>query len=394
MTLLKPEGDVPMSWQKTPVKYQKMRFIADWLSGEYTVTALCLRYQISRQCGYELIKRYQDEGEFAFEERSRARHKHPNQTSHELIQIILNTKHRFQTWGPLAIKAWLEKERPHYAWPASSTMGDILKRHGLVKKRYMKRRVPAYTEPLKTCVAPNQSWSADYKGQFRMKNQRYCYPLTVTDNFSRYLFCCDGFEKIEGEKAIHSFEKVFYEYGMPEVIRTDNGYPFASTAVGGLTRLSVWLLKLGILVERIEPGCPQQNPRHERMHRTLKAGINLNTKTTLAEQQTWFDDFRKEFNEQRPHQALQMKRPAEVHQYSLRNYPVTLPEVTYPDRFLIRKVKTNGEIKYAGKRYFISEILHGESIGLEMIDQDRAIVYFAKQKLGIIDSKLNKITRP
>jgi len=383
-----------MSWQKPPVKHQKRRFISDWESGEFTVTSLCQRYQISRQCGYELINLYKQEGELAFEERSRARHTHPNQTSDELVQIILNTKRRFQTWGAIPIKAWLEVKMPQIKWPASSTIGDILKRHGLVKKRLFRRRVPAYTEPLKTCTAVNQIWSADYKGQFRMRNERYCFPLTITDNFSRYLLCCDAFEKIEVKGAIKSFEKVFYEYGLPEDIRTDNGFPFASTAVGGLTRLSIWLLKLGIGLERIEPGCPQQNPRHERMHRTLKSGINLNIQKNILRQQEWFDLFRKEFNEERPHQGLSLSRPAEVHRQSNRNYSPKLEEVSYPNEFLIRKVRTNGEIKFAGKKYFISEILHGEPIGLEMIDEERAIVYFAKLKLGIIDAKLNKITRP
>lgn len=394
MTLLMKGESVPMSWQKSSVKYQKMRFIADWLGNEYSVSALCRRYQISRQCGYELINRYQEEGELAFEERSHARHNHPNQTPQAITQIILETKHRFLTWGSVAIKAWLENKYEDQNWPAASTIGDILKKHGLVKKRYPKRRVPAFTEPLKDCSAPNQVWSADYKGQFRLANQQYCYPLTITDNFSRYLFCCDAFEKIDAKKAIKSFEKIFYEYGMPDAIRTDNGYPFAGTAIGGLSRLSVWLLKLGVLPERIEPGCPQQNPRHERMHRTLKAGINLNTKASIKEQQKWFDHFKKEFNEQRPHQALGLKRPAQIYQHSLRSYPTEIPEIFYPNHFLIRKVRTNGEINYFGKKYFVSEILHGEPIGLEMIDEDRAIVYFAKLKLGIIDSKLNKINRP
>lgn len=383
-----------MPWSKTPVKYQKMRFIADWLSDEFSFSDLCNRYQISRQCGYELVNRFQMEGELAFEERSHARHIHPNKTSEEIIQVILNTKHRFQTWGPIAIKAWLEDEYDELAWPAASTIGDILKKHGLVKKRYPKRRVPAFTEPLKNCLAPNQVWSADYKGQFRMANKLYCYPLTITDNFSRYLFCCDAFERIDVKKAIKSFTKVFYEYGMPDAIRTDNGFPFAGTAIGGLSTLSVWLLKLNILPERIDPGCPQQNPRHERMHRTLKAGINLNIKSSLQEQQKWFDQFKKEFNEQRPHRALDLKRPAQIHERSLRAFPTNIPEVIYPDHFMIRRVRTNGEIRYFGKKYFVSEILHGEPIGLEMIDEDRAIVYFARLKLGIIDAKLNKISRP
>jgi transposase InsO family protein len=383
-----------MPWQKTPTKIQKMRFISDWLGQEFSMSHLCTRYKISRQSGYLLAKRYEEEGEAAFIERSHSRHTHPNQTPTKLIELILETKQRHLDWGPVTIQAWLKRNKPNLSWPAVSTVGDILNRHGLVKKRYPRKHTPAHSEPLRDCNAPNKVWSADYKGQFKMKNQRYCYPLTITDNFSRFLFCCDGFERIHSKSAIKSFERVFHEYGLPDAIRTDNGYPFAGTAVGGLSALSIWLLKLDIMPERIEPGCPQQNPRHERMHRTLKAGINLNLKHSLGRQQKWFDHFLKEFNEERPHQALALKTPASVYKKSNRSYPSKTPEIIYPNEYLIRKVKTNGEIKYFGKRYFVSELLHGEPIGLEMIDDDRAIVYFGRLKLGIIDAKLNKIIRP
>jgi putative transposase len=383
-----------MPWQKTPTKVQKMRFISDWLGQEYSMSALCARYKISRQSGYLLVKRYEEEGEAAFIERSHCRHVHPNETPAHLVKVILQTKQRHLDWGAITIQAWLKENKPNDSWPAVSTVSDILKRHGLVKKRHPRKHTPPHTEPLRSCDAPNKVWSADYKGQFKMKNERYCYPLTITDNFSRYLFCCDGFDRIHHKSAIKSFEKVFYEYGLPDAIRTDNGYPFAGTAIGGLSSLSIWLLKLDIMPERIEPGCPQQNPRHERMHRTLKAGINLNLKTSLGRQQKWFDHFIKEFNEERPHQGLALKTPITVYKKSDRSYPLTVPEIIYPDNYLKRKVRTNGEIKYFGKRYFVSELLHGEPIGLEMIDDDRAIIYFGKLKLGIIDSKLDRITRP
>jgi transposase InsO family protein len=383
-----------MPWQKTPTKIQKMRFISDWLGQEFSMSHLCTRYKISRQSGYLLVKRYAEEGEAAFIERSHSRHTHPNQTPTKLIELILETKQRHLDWGPVTIQAWLKKNKPNLSWPAVSTVGDILNRHGLVKKRYPRKHTPAHSEPLRDCNAPNKVWSADYKGQFKMKNQRYCYPLTITDNFSRFLFCCDGFERIHSKSAIKSFERVFHEYGLPDAIRTDNGYPFAGTAIGGLSALSIWLLKLDIMPERIEPGCPQQNPRHERMHRTLKAGINLNLKHSLGRQQKWFNHFLKEFNEERPHQALALKTPASIYKKSNRSYPSKTPEIIYPNEHLIRKVKTNGEIKYFGKRYFVSELLHGEPIGLEMIDDDRAIVYFGRLQLGIIDAKLNKIIRP
>lgn len=383
-----------MPWQKTPIKLQKNRFIAEWLDQELTITALCERYNISRPTAYSLIKRYQEEGEAAFIERSHCRETHPNQTSDQLVQILLETKQRHLDWGPLTIQAWLKKNKPNFLWPAVSTIGDIFNRHGLVKKRQKRKRVPPHSEPLRTCDAPNKVWSADYKGQFKLKNEQYCFPLTMTDNYSRFLFCCDGFDRIHEKTAVKSFENVFREYGMPDAIRTDNGYPFAGTAVGGLSRLSIWLLKLDIIPERIKPGCPQENPRHERMHRTLKAGIKINLKSSLGRQQKWFNDFLKEFNEERPHQGLNLKTPADVYIKSNRQYSSTIPEIRYPDNFLIRKVRSNGEVRYFGKKYFVSELLYGEPIGLEMIDDDRAIIYFGRLKLGIIDAKLDKITRP
>lgn len=187
-------------------------------------------------------------------------------------------------------------------------LGIYLKKNGLVKKRRFRKQVPPFTEPLKHCNAPNEVWSADYKGQFKLTNDQYCFPLTITDNFSRYISCSDAFDKINGLKTRKSFERVFYEYGMPDGMRTDNGYPLAGNGIGGLSRLSIWLVKLNNLAERIEPGCPQENPRHERMHRTFKVGIESNTKSSISAQQKWFDKFREEFNEQRPHQALSLKR--------------------------------------------------------------------------------------
>lgn len=383
-----------MGWKKAQVKLQKMLFIRDWQKKERSMTELCKHYGISRESGYYLVNSYMVEGEAAFTERSHASHTHPNQTVGHIEDMILSTKQRYKTWGPVSIKRWLEIQHPSLKFPASSTVGEILKRNGLVKLRVTKKRVTVYSEPLKDCNAPNQVWSADYKGQFKMGNGKYCYPLTIIDNFSRYILCCDGFERISGKSAIKSFERVFYEYGLPDVIRTDNGSPFASVGLTGLTNLSIWLLKRGVLPERIAPGHPEQNPRQERMHRTLSAGIKLGTQASLFKQQIWFEQFRNEFNNERPHQALNLKRPAEVHQKSSRQYEPNISEINYPDSFHIRKVRTNGMMRYAGKKYYVCEELHGESIGLEMLDESRANVYFGRLKLGMIDANLDKITRP
>lgn len=383
-----------MGWQETDITQEKLMFINDWIKQEFKFATLCKRYQVSRPTGYALIKRFQSEGVDALKERSRAPHSIPHKTLEAMEAELLRLKYRYPDWGPSKIRDFLIQERIEGSWPAASTIGEIYKRHGLVKPRKIRRKTPAHSEPLKHCMGVNQVWSADFKGQFRLKNESYCYPLTLTDNYSRYLLLCEGLNSPSCDDTMRCYEKVFREYGLPDAIRTDNGQPFAGVAVGGLTRLSIWLLKLGIMPERISPGCPQQNGRHERMHRTLKESTVFPRKKTLKEQQKLFDDFQIEFNTKRPHQALKGSRPAEVYARSSRRMPDKMSEIVYPENFIIRKVKTNGEFHFLGKGFFLSELLHGEVIGLEPIDEQRAIVYFSKLKLGIIDSRLNKIIRP
>lgn len=382
-----------MSWKKTDLSQQKMMFISDWLKQEFYFAELCNRYQISRKTGYKLINRFNLEGTDALQEKSRARHSHPNAMSNEIKTQLISAKQRFPHWGPVKLRDWLELSKPNMNWPAASTVGDFLKLHGFVKPRRKRRKVPAHSAPLSHSKAPNQVWSADFKGQFKMGNQGdYCYPLTISDNYSRYLLLCHGLLSPNTDEVISLFEKAFYEYGLPEVIRTDNGQPFAGLGIGGLTRLSIWWLKLGIIPERIEPGHPEQNGRHERMHRTLKEAIQV-PKLSLTQQQNMFNSFMQEYNHERPHDALNKKRPADVFTKSFRELPNKLPELVYPNDFIIRKVRSNGRIKWGGKQYDISKLLYGESVGLEPIDERRAFVHFSRLKLGIIDLTLDKITR-
>ncbi len=383
-----------MVWQETKVFEEKLMFINDWLRQEYNLATLCKRYQISRPTGYALIKRYQAEGVGAFEARSKAPHHIPHKTSKLIEAELLRLKYRYPNWGPSMIKDFLEKESIEGSWPAASTIGDIYKRHGLVKQRKLRKRTAPHSEPLRHCMASNHVWSADFKGQFKLKNGNYCYPLTITDNFSRFLFMCKALKSPNCNEVIKGYEQVFLEHGLPDAIRTDNGQPFAGLGIGGLTRLSIWLLKLGIMPERIEPGCPQQNGRHERMHRTLKEAAVFPKEKTLEEQQLLFDAFQTEFNTKRPHQALNGNRPAEIHVRSLRELPSKSPDIVYPDNFLIRKIKMNGIMKFAGKEYFVSELLHGEPVGLELIEEEKATIYFGQLKLGIVDSRVDKIIRP
>lgn len=249
----------PMSWKESSKKQEKLIFIADWLKDEFSFAELCRRYSISRKTGYKLINRYQAEGEEAFKELSRARHHYKNKTAEDITKQLINVKYRYPDWGPMKIKAWLEENNPGKYWPAVSTIGDILKRHNLVMPRKYRRTTPGMSIPLGEPKEPNDIWSADFKGQFRLGNNEYCYPLTITDNASRYLFCCHGMDRPELKGTKKCFERIFAEYGLPDAIRTDNGQPFAGTGIGGLSQLSIWWIKLGILPERIQKGHPEQN---------------------------------------------------------------------------------------------------------------------------------------
>lgn len=379
-----------MGWREIDVCDERRKFIADWFNREFTFSELCKRFGISRKTGYKLIERFRCEGDDAFQDHSRARLVQSHAVPLEMQLELLNAKARYPLWGPRKIRDLLI-QNGHRELPASSTVGDIFKRHGLVKPRKIRRKTPSHLLPLKDCTAPNIVWSADFKGQFKLGNGEYCYPLTITDNYSRYLFSCHGMHRPTLLESMKVFRRIFDEFGLPEAIRTDNGQPFAGLCIGGLTQLSIWWLKLGIIPERIAPGKPQQNGRHERMHRTLKEATARPPEYNQEAQQKRFNAFIKEYNEERPHQALDGRRPKEFYKSCLRQMPSKLPEVSYPDNFKIRKVKTNGTIKWCGKKYLLTELLHGEPIGLEEIDDGRAIVHFASLKLGLIDARKDKI---
>lgn len=382
-----------MSWQQREAETEKLKFIGDWLKEEFDFTDLCRRYGISRKTGYKLINRYKEEGEKAIRARSHARHHHPNATSYIKQERIIALKYRYPKWGPEKLRDWLLLNEPNEDWPAVSTIGDLLKKHGLVKPRKYRKRVVPHILPFSECNAPNHIWSADFKGQFKV-GESYCYPLTISDNYSRFLLMCKGLIGPRLKETMVGFKDAFIEYGLPDVIRTDNGQPFAGMGIGALTSLSIWWLKLGIMPERIELGRPDQNGRHERMHRTLKEAVASPPKTNFVEQQKSFDSFRNEYNHERPHQSLGGKRPADIYQMSQRTYCNNTPEVVYPCHFEVRKVRSNGEIKWFGKKYYVSELLHGEPVGLQIIDDGRATLYFSKLKLGIIDAREDKIIRP
>jgi transposase InsO family protein len=366
---------------------EKLRFVFEYQQRERSMTELCARYGIARETGYVWLRRYQAVGLEGLMERSRARPRHENQTAEEIEQVVLGLRQAHSRWGPRKLKRVLEREEPGRKWPAASTIGALLKREGLVVGRRKRRRTPAYTEPLAHANGPNRVWCADFKGWFRTGDGERIDPLTITDAHSRYLFRCQAVDKMDTARVQAIFEAVFREYGLPETIRTDNGPPFASRALAGLSRLAVWWMKLGIVPERIEAGHPEQNGRHERMHRTLKQETATPPASNRREQQRAMDKFRQEYNQVRPHEALEMETPAAVYQASPRRFPARLPEPEYPETMLVRNVHHKGQFRWKKHDVFVSEVLWGERIGLLPVDDHCYTVYFAQFPIARFDSR-------
>ncbi len=380
-----------MPWKETCVMDQRIQFISDWLKGEYTKRALCRHYGISRPTGDKWIERYEAEGLEGLQARSRVPQHHPNETPGWMKERIIQVKLSHQHWGPKKVSDYLRRKDAQAAWPADSTAGELLKRVGLVKPRKRRRRVSADPHPFKGCERSNRVWSADFKGQFRLGQGGWCYPLTLTDNYSRYLLACRGLSGPTNCGVRPWFEWAFREYGLPEAIRTDNGSPFASLALGGISPLSKWWIRLGIKPERIKPGKPSQNGRHERMHRSLKEATAQPPKRSMLAQQRAFNHFVREYNEERSHEALQRQTPASVYRASLRAYPVKLKPIEYDETYTLRHVRHNGEIKWRGQLLYVSEVLASECIGLRQTDEARWDVYFSFYKLGTLDGSSRKI---
>lgn len=352
-----------MSW-KSP-ETEKRRFVELYAVRDVSMSELCRQFGISRQAGYELLARHEDYGDDAFEPQSRRPLHSPTATSPELVARILETQREHPHWGPRTLKAFLERRFPSVAWPARSTFGGILKRHGLADVRRRRRRLgPGRRAPCVEATAANAVWSIDFKGWFRLGSGQRCDPLTVTDNFSRYCIGCVALPKPKLEFVQPSLERMFRTYGVPYRLRSDNGPPFASQGVGGLSRLSVWLLKHGVTPEWIQPGQPQQNGRHERFHRTLKQYTTHPPRPTMPAQQRAFDAFRHSYNTERPHQALAGRCPADLYTSSVRRFRERELRYEYGGNCAVRSVRHNGEIKWQGRSLFISEVLTGERVAL------------------------------
>lgn len=371
-----------MPWRDASPMDQRTQFIGEHLRGGRTITELCDDYGVSRKTGYKWIERYLRQGAAGLEERSRRPRRSPNETAEEIVTAILDARRRHPSWGGKKLLALLHRRHPRWLLPGRATACDILSRHGMVPTRRQRRRIGHPGKPTSQILAPNDVWSADYKGQFRTGDGRYCYPLTVTEGFSRYLLGCQALSSTAVAEAKPVFTRLFQEYGLPTRIRTDNGVPFATTTLARLSKLSAWWVRLGILPEFIEPGRPDQNGRHERMHRTLKAATTRPAAGSLSAQQRRFNDFREEFNRERPHEALDQQTPASCYAGSARTMPAKLPPLEYPDRFEVRYVSANGGIRWNCRWVNVSTVCIGEYVGLEEIDDGIWTVYFGPLKLG------------
>ena len=380
-----------MPWSQTSPMDQRTQFIADYLREVLSVTELCDLYGISRKTAYKWIERYLRQGPAGLEERSRRPRLSPNRTPDEVTQALLEARRRHPSWGGKKLLTLVHKRHSSWDLPHRSTVCDILSRHGMVPKKRARRRIGHPGKPTSLILAPNDLWSADFKGQFKTGNGRYCYPLTVTDSYSRYLLGCQGLNSTAVEEAKPVFTRLFREYGLPQRIRTDNGVPFATSTLARLSRLSAWWVRLGILPEFIEPGKPQQNGRHERMHRTLKAETTRPAAGSLPAQQRKFNVFIDEFNNERPHEALDQQTPAACYRPSTREMPERIPPFVYPDRFEVRYVSGNGGIRWNRDWVNVSTVCIGEYVGLEEIDNGLWNVYFGPLKLGRLNERHMRI---
>ncbi|MCP5068239.1 MAG: transposase [bacterium] len=376
-----------MTWNETNPVNERLKFIAARQASRETMTDSCLQFGISRTTGYKIAARYARDGPDALRDRSRAPRTHPNQTSPELEAAILRVRKAHPTWGSKKILAVLERTRTDDALPARSTVDAVLKRAGVVRPRSRRRRRQPSTPPLVVALGPNDVWSMDYKGWFLVGDGTRCDPLTINDVFSRASLECRAMVSPKLEDVQQRLERTFWQFGLPSAMLSDGGPPFGSTGLCRLSRLGVWLLRLGIQPVLIQPGRPDQNGRHERFHETLKAETANPPRATIRAQQAAFMRFQPEYNEQRPHEALGMLVPAELYDFSPRSMPSTLPEHEYPDEFEIRRVRRDGSIKWAGSLVFVGEAMRGELIGVEATGEAGWHVHLGPMRLGALHER-------
>jgi putative transposase len=372
-----------MPWKECNPVDERIKFIARLLDG-HKMAPLCREFGISRKTGYKILTRYNEIGMHGLDDRSRRPYRHANQLPFQIETQIVRLKHEQPSWGAPKIRERLNRLYPDVHTPAISTVHTVLDRHGLVKRR-RRRSNKSKGTALSFPGQPNELWCADYKGEFMLADRRYCYPLTITDFASRYLFACEALSTTKEAYAFPVFEAVFKQFGLPKAIRTDNGVPFASpNSLFNLSKLSVWWLRLGIEIERIKPGHPQQNGRHERMHLTLKLETTKPAGKNFLQQQAKFDDFIECYNNERPHQALNMQCPAERYAPSIRPY-AGLPELEYPFHDKTITVTTCGRICFNRQKINLSTVFAGQNVGIKQITEEIWLVSFMDYDLGYFD---------
>lgn len=383
-----------MPWKETCPMNERIEFIGLYRRAEWSMAELCREFGISRKTGYKWVRRFRRQGLEGLADHSRSPRRHPHAVPQDIVEQIVAFRRCHPQWGPDKLRTRLLRLHPRISWPAVSTCGEILKRHGLVVPRRRTRRTPPYTAPFQGSRQPNDVWCADFKGWFRTGDGARCDPFTLTDSYSRYLLRCQAVRHPDYDHVKPLFDAAFREYGLPRAIRTDNGPPFASRTLAGLSRLAVEWIKLGIVPERIDPGQPAQNGRHERMHRTLKEATAAPPCRSLRQQQFAFDRFRQEYNEERPHQALRNQTPAEVFCPSPRRYPLRIPDVTYPRGTVTRHIRAQGEFRWHGRQVFLSETLVGEDVAFIPIAGQRWQIRWGQMNLAVYHEKNGRVVRP
>jgi len=380
-----------MAWTEIRVEEQRLRVIEAYEEGA-SISELAEMQSVSRKTIYKWLSRYEESGLAGLTDLSRRPRCSPNQVSAEVEAAIVAARQRWK-WGPRKLRVKLCEQDRQLLWPAVSTIASVLKSKGLVVSRRRRLRTPVQLPPYAPAGEANAVWCADYKGHFQSGNGTRIDPLTITDACSRYLLRCQIVERTGHDHTRAVFEAAFREFGLPAVIHTDNGVPFASVAPGGMSRLSIWFVRLGILPERSRPASPQDNGRHERMHRTLKLAVATPPRATARLQQKAFDEFRREFNEQRPHEALADRTPHSCYQSSQRTWPRRLPELEYGDEFEVRRVSQQGSVKWKGERTFISEVFAYQPLGLKAINERWLEICCGPVQLGWLDGYKHRFTR-
>lgn len=380
-----------MPWKEIRVEQQRLLVIQGHSEGA-SITELAEMFEVSRKTIYKWLERYQQQGPTGLVDRSRRPLHSPNQVSGEVERAIVEARQRWK-WGPGKLRVKLRESDPERQWPAVSTIAAVLQAQGLVVSRRRRARTPVQRPPYASPEQPNDVWCADFKGWFRTGDGTRVDPLTITDACSRYLLRCQIVARTNHEFARAVFEAAFREFGLPAVIHTDNGVPFASVAPGGLSPLSLWFVKLGIVPERSRPGSPQDNGRHERMHRTLKQATAQPPSATARLQQQAFHEFQREYNQERPHEALGELTPQACYAASPRCYPRRVPQLEYGDELSVRRVSQQGSVKWNGERTFISEVFGHEDVGLKQVSEDWLEVYYGPIRIGWLDGRRQQFSR-